>query len=93
MTTAQLPTTARFVPAVQWLDTCKTGDEARDVLASMALQVGFLGGRVLPPSDVTPTWRAQGFMDATGVDQTDWLPAGLRWVLAPTSLLTTEASR
>jgi hypothetical protein len=72
--------------AIQWIETAATEEQAEACLEGMRGQDGFLGGWVLPANEITPAWRAQGFMDATGVDPRGWLPDGLRFVHLPASI-------
>lgn len=68
--------------AIQIVEPARDEAEARAMLAGLALQDGYLGGRVLPPSDVKPGWRVQGFMEDEPEAQ-GWLPDGMRRVIVP----------
>jgi hypothetical protein len=72
--------------AVQLTDTFASEAAACQCLSALALQDGHLGGRVLAPSSTRPGWLVQGFMDADGVEQGDWLPDGMRFVYVPDAL-------
>lgn len=76
-----------FQPAIECLTECRDEAEANLVLEGMRIQVGFMSGRLLPPSAVSPKWRVQAFMETAGVTREDWLPDGMRWVLCPPALL------
>lgn len=68
--------------AIQVMETARDLAEANDMLAGLTLQDGFLGGRVLTPSPVEPTWRVQGFMQDEP-EAAGWLPDGMRRVVIP----------
>jgi hypothetical protein len=72
--------------ALQWMEETRNASDAEQTLAGMALQDGWLGGWILPPTDITPAWRVQGFMSADGVDPLGWLPDGLRYVTLPPNI-------
>lgn len=67
--------------ALQVMESARDENEAREMLAGLALQDGYLGGRVLEPSASEPNWRVQGFMDDE--PEADWLPDGVRRVVVP----------
>jgi hypothetical protein len=69
--------------ALQWMEEASSSSEADEILAGMAFQDGYLGGWILPPMDITPAWRVQGFLSADGVPPRSWLPDGLRYVTLP----------
>lgn len=76
---------------IEVLETAKDQDEAVDVMIGLCQQMGYLGGRVLAPSDGKPTWRVQAFMENDGLTS-GWLPDGCNYRLTPVSLLQ-EAKR
>lgn len=79
--------TGEPLAALQYADLCDTEEDARAGLDFLAIQVDYLGGRVLAPSVKHPKqWRIQVFFSADGVpDGTAWLPDGMRRVLVPVS--------
>ena len=72
---------------IEVLEIAKCQDEAVDMLIGLCGQVGYLGGRVFPPSPSKPTWRVQAFMENNGMTS-GWLPDGCHYRLTPKSLLT-----
>lgn len=76
--------------AVQYIDTLASRLDAEEQLAGLALQDGFLGGRILPPTSIYPGWRLQAFFHyesgQTALDINSWLPTGCRVVLIPDGL-------
>lgn len=72
---------------IEVLESATGATQADEMLAGLRQQVGYLGGRVLPPSDSKPGWRVQAFMDNDGVTS-GWLPDGCHYRLTPGSLLT-----
>lgn len=71
--------------AIQYVDDATSEGAAEQVLGELALQDGYLGGRLLPPANQRgkDTWRVQAFFDATGVHHDDQLPDGCRLVVVP----------
>lgn len=72
-----------YVPAIQCMEDFNTSADAEACFAFMREQEGFISGRVLPPSHVTPTWRVQTFHDPGDSRPPAWLPDGMRFVLLP----------
>ncbi len=75
-----------MLAAIQVYEVYRSEAEARQGLAFQAEQVGYLGGRVLPPSPEKPGWKMQAFHDAAGVTATTLLPDGMRYVHIPDGL-------
>ena len=78
-----------YVRAIQAVDPVRDADEAADILAAMAGQHGYLGGRILPASPTTPRWRVQTFWadDDDGDPTGGWLPDGMRRVIVPRRMI------
>lgn len=65
---------------LQYTEQLPSETEARRVFAWLQTQMGYCGGRVLPPSAAKPGWRVQVFFE----DETfDWFPDGVRRVYVP----------
>lgn len=71
--------------ATQFIATFASEAEARAALVAQQGQVGFLGGRVLPPHPAKPGWKVQSFWTDLGAETT--LPEGMRRVYCPTGQL------
>lgn len=71
--------------AIQYLDTAHDEFSAVAMKEALSRQVDYIAGRVIPPSDVYPTWRVQVLFEDCGHD----LPLcdGLRRVYAPASFI------
>ncbi len=71
--------------AIQYVDVGKSKREAHNMLRSLALQIDYLGGRVIKPSPSRPGWRVQAFFDVGGVKArpSTVLMNGARVVLVP----------
>ena len=81
--------------AIQYIDECKTEEEAQHVLDSLSTMIDYLGGRILEPHDnvacwwmpkpkgfvkaYAPVWRVQVFFK--DAPDAQWLPDGSRRVL------------
>lgn len=74
---------AGAVWALQWIAVESTEAAARQALAAMTLQDGFLGGRVVPPGSGKPGWKAQAFFEDVPMTQ---MPEGMRRVIVPANL-------
>lgn len=74
--------------AIQYIDQADGGNDAASMLEHLAIQVDYLGGRVLPPCGQVgkDTWRVQAFFSAEGIELGDPLPDGCRLVFIPTGL-------
>ena len=81
--------------AIQYTDTAKSADEARQMLAFLASQVDYLGGRITEPAGrgwwetfgiepLAPVWKVQAFFE--DVPESTWLPDGCRRVLVLPSM-------
>lgn len=68
--------------AFQVMEEARDEDEAQAVLAGLAEQDGYMGGRVLPPGPGKP-WRVQAFMEDDPSVPEHLLPEGVRRVLIP----------
>ena len=69
---------------LEFVDTTRDQTEAREVLDGLKLQDGFVGGRILPPSPATPTWRVQAFFqDVPGMTKEDARFVGLHKAVLP----------
>lgn len=68
--------------AIQVMEEARDQAEAEQMLDGLALQGGYLGGRVLAPSETKPGWRVQGFMQDEP-EAAVWLPDGMRRVVLP----------
>ena len=76
--------------AIQLVETFSLRASASEALDHLKTQDGFLGGRVLSPSEVYVDWRVQAFFqdDADAHPESigsinDWLPDGCRRVVIP----------
>lgn len=68
---------------LQHVEEAPSEEAAYEYLEGLALQDGYLGGRVLPKGSGKP-WRAQAFFEDE--PNADWLPEGTRRVLMPKGL-------
>jgi len=68
--------------AIQITESFRSWDEAYEALRALALQWGYLGGRVLPPGK-DAAWRLQAFVEDNPHAGDTWLPDGCRRVLLP----------
>ena len=76
-----------FPHVIQYTDTAATEEGAREMLAFLAEQVDFRGGRVLAPCwPNLDTHRVQAFFDDADV-ASKLLPIGCRRVFCPDYLL------
>jgi hypothetical protein len=67
--------------ALQQVVTAKDRAEAEMMLEGSRIQMGFLGGRVLPPSAAKPDWRVQIFFeDEPEISDSDIQMVGMRRV-------------
>jgi hypothetical protein len=64
--------------AIEVLDAYQCGTDALQSFDFQKAQDGYLGGRILPPSNIYPRYRVQTFHKVDG--ETDWLPDGMRRV-------------
>lgn len=74
-----------MLKAIQIMEDAKDETEAISMLEAMRIQLGFLGGRVLPPAGVVGkgSWRVQVFVADVPNPMNDWLPDGMRHVVIP----------
>jgi len=72
--------------AIQMVETAKNKREACQMLRGWAVQDGYLGERLLPPSPSKPGWRIQGFMRNEPEAKEGVLPKGMRRVIMPPSI-------
>lgn len=70
---------------LQLMEPFKSHHAAQEALDAAAEQVGYLGGRILPPWEGRADWRLQAFFEDE--PDTDWFPDGIRRVFLPFSLL------
>lgn len=75
--------------AIQIMETAPNEAVAREIFAGQREQIGYLGGRILPPSPVKPGWRVQVFIEDDGGAGSDWLPHGMRRVIIPAGMRST----
>jgi hypothetical protein len=70
--------------ALQLVEPFTSREDAQQALDALALQDGYLGGRVLEATPAKPTDRVQAFF----VDDTteEWLPDGMLRVIVPRGL-------
>ena len=66
---------------IQVVEEYENEADAINGLAFMAIQVGYMGGRVLAPGPGKPKWRMQSFH--IDDDPTIWLPDGMKHVIIP----------
>jgi hypothetical protein len=67
--------------AIQIMETAPNESTAREIFAGLREQIGYLGGRILPPSPAKPGWRVQVFIEDDGTAEA--LPRGMRRVIIP----------
>jgi hypothetical protein len=65
--------------AIQYVETAKDETTAREMLAFLATQVDYVGGRLLPPGVKCRDWQVQAFFAAPPA--AGWLPDGCRRVI------------
>lgn len=70
---------------LQLIDDFQYQDVATRALDTLTMQIGYLGGRILPPSLGRLTWRLQAFFKDE--PDADWFPDGTCRVFLPKSLL------
>ena len=70
---------------IQVMEQATSWDEAYAMLRGLAAQLGYLGGRVLPPGLGEP-WRVQVLVEDCPHAGDMWLPDGCRRVLVPRGL-------
>lgn len=70
----------------QIMETARDERDARQMLDALAIQDGFLGGRILPPSVKSASWQVQAFIGGSptgGQRAKGFLPLGVREVMVP----------
>ena len=66
--------------AIQYTDTVKSETDAQQMLAWLATQTDYIGGRVLIPTAIHLSWRIQAFFDDVPTPS-ELLPTGCRHVV------------
>ena len=74
---------------IQILSLTDSHEDAQQMYIAQQKQDGFLGGRILLPSEINPRFRVQTFHDDCDKDalMNDWLPDGMRRVFISESLV------
>lgn len=81
-----------MLKAIQYIEECKTAQQAQGVLVGLRTLEDFLGGRVIEPpargwwevgTGPEPVWKVQAMFIGEDVVHGDWLPDGCRLVHVP----------
>ena len=75
-----------MLKAIQYTDSATDKPAADAMLAHLATQVDYLGGRVLPPRCAHAPWTVQAFFSYAADPPVTWLPDGCRVVFIPDAI-------